>query len=79
MCISNTYKYTQQFFECQIHQETLTRYKQKEKDYLKNIDDLTPSDYCLYLTLKRVILYENEWIEWCDEALEYFSSLELDS
>ncbi|MDJ0578801.1 PadR family transcriptional regulator [Crocosphaera sp.] len=63
----------------QIHQETLTRYQQKEKDYLKNIDSLTPSDYCLYLTLKRGIIYENEWIEWCDEALEYFSSLKLDS
>ncbi|MCH2243893.1 MULTISPECIES: PadR family transcriptional regulator [Crocosphaera] len=59
----------------QVHKENLTRYQQKEKDYLKKIDSLTPSDYCLYLTLKRGIGFENQWIEWCDEALEYFNGL----
>nr|WP_231607086.1 hypothetical protein [Crocosphaera watsonii] len=39
------------------------------------MDSLTPSDYCLYLTLKRGIGFENQWIEWCDEALEYFNGL----
>ncbi len=61
----------------QIHQETLTRYQQKEKDYLGKNDSLTPSDYCLHLTLKRGIRFEEQWIEWCDVALEYFKSLSI--
>ena len=59
----------------QLHQETLIRYQQKEKDYLEQIDSLNPSDYCLYLTLKRGIRFENQWIEWCDEALDYFNNM----
>ncbi len=58
----------------QIHQETLTIYREKEKEFLENIDTLPPSDYCLYLTLKRGIRLENQWVEWCDEVLEYFNS-----
>ncbi|MDJ0508913.1 MAG: PadR family transcriptional regulator [Crocosphaera sp.] len=59
----------------QIHQQTLISYQQKEKDFLEKIDALNTSDYCLYLTLKRGIRFEQQWIEWCDEALDYFNSI----
>ncbi|MEL4897599.1 PadR family transcriptional regulator [Crocosphaera sp. Alani8] len=62
----------------QIHQENLNTYQQREKDFLENINNLSPSDYCRYLTLKRGIRYEYGWIEWCEEALEYFTNLKLE-
>ncbi len=58
-----------------IHQQTLTRYRQKEQDFLEKFETLSMVEHCIYLTLKRGIRYETQWIEWCDEALEYFDGL----
>ncbi len=59
----------------QIHQQTLAKYQEKEETFLNRVMPLPLSEMCLYLTLKRGIRYEIQWIEWCEEALQFFQSL----
>jgi DNA-binding PadR family transcriptional regulator len=51
-----------------LHQSQLDCYLEKEKMFL---DIKDPDEYLTfrYLTLRRGIRYESEWIDWCDEVL----------
>lgn len=55
----------------QIHTETLANYHQIEQQFFANGDRLSSEQTFPYLTLRRGIRYEIDWIEWCDEALGY--------
>ena len=41
-------------------------------------EELSATQKCVYLTLRRGIRYETEWVEWCKEAIAAFQS-EVDS
>ena len=56
----------------QIHAQQLARYREKEQKFLVDSENLSPANKCRYLTLRRGIRYEQEWIEWCEEALLVF-------
>ncbi len=60
----------------QIHEEQLTAYQQKQKEFFPDSEQLSLEDKCFYLTLRRGIRYESEWIEWCDEAIAVFQKNE---
>ncbi len=51
-----------------LHQAQLDCYLQKEQAFLK-IENPENSLKFRYLTLRRGIRYETEWIDWCDEVL----------
>ena len=59
----------------QLHRQKLTAYQEKEKKLFSRPETLSLSEKCRYLTLRRGIRYELEWIAWCEEALEVFQQL----
>ena len=58
----------------QIHTQQLAHYREKEQHFLANSETLSLADKCRHLTLRRGIRYEQEWIEWCEEALSVLST-----
>lgn len=54
----------------QVHQERLNDYREKEAEY-KAIPEPPRPEQFRYLTLRRGIRYEQDWISWCDEVLEF--------
>lgn len=53
----------------QVHVDKLSEYKDLEQRYFQNPPALLPKAKFQYLTLRRGILYETEWLAWCDEAI----------
>ena len=54
----------------QAHLEKLSIYKDLQQKYFQNPQQLPRVAKFQYLTLKRGIRYETQWLEWCDEAIE---------
>ncbi|MEL6163250.1 MAG: PadR family transcriptional regulator [Cyanobacteria bacterium J06641_2] len=54
----------------QIHTEKLSTYRKLEKEYFQNPRQLTQAAKFQYLTLRKGIRYEADWVEWCNEAIE---------
>ena len=52
----------------EIHQQRLAACLSKEQEML----DDSPVDKYMYLTLRRGIRYESEWVDWCKEAIAAF-------
>lgn len=58
------------FHRRQLHERILMRYREKEKLY-QTQENPTPQQQFRYLTLRRGIRYEQSWIDWCDEVMEF--------
>ena len=56
----------------QIHSEKLAAYKKEEPEMLSESSELSLDKKCIYLTLRRGIRYETEWVAWCEEAIAIF-------
>jgi len=54
----------------QLHSEKLATYKTIQQEYFQAPRQLPEVGLFPYLTLRRGIRHEQEWIDWCDEALE---------
>ena len=54
----------------EIHQKKLAACLEKEREMLQE----SSLDKYTYLTLRRGIRYESEWVEWCQEAIETINS-----
>ncbi|MDX2273169.1 MAG: PadR family transcriptional regulator [Cyanobacteriota bacterium] len=52
-----------------IHQNQLDHYRQVEQSFFANLRQVPLEHQFQYLTLKRGIRYEADWIAWCEEAL----------
>ena len=59
----------------QIHAEKLAAYKQTEREIRSS--PMSTEDKCMYLTLRRGIRYETQWVEWCEEAIAAFQSFSI--
>ena len=55
----------------QIHAEKLAACLASEQEMLE-LSPMSPRQQCIYLTLRRGIRYEREWVEWCEEAIAAF-------
>ncbi len=55
------------------HAEQLRQYREKEATCTRQ-DSLTIAEQFRYLTLRRGIRYEQEWIDWCDEVLAFLET-----
>ncbi|MEM8674312.1 MAG: PadR family transcriptional regulator [Cyanobacteria bacterium P01_G01_bin.67] len=56
----------------QIHSDNLAALKAQEQESFANESQLSLEKKCMYLTLRRGIRYETEWIAWCEEAIAMF-------
>ena len=54
----------------QLHQERLKTYQQIEQQFFHAPQSLSQPDKFRYLTLRKGIGYETDWIAWCNEAIE---------
>jgi DNA-binding PadR family transcriptional regulator len=59
----------------EIHLNQLNHYKQIEQEKMADLAKLSLEEKCKYLTLRRGIRLETEWVEWCQEAIAIFSSV----
>ena len=58
-----------------LHQIQLQHYQDKEVQ-LQNQQHLTDAEQFRYLTLRRGIRFEEDWIGWCDEVLDFLKTAE---
>jgi hypothetical protein len=54
----------------QIHIQKLKVYQDIEQQHFQNPQTLAPEYKFRYLTLRKGIGYETDWISWCEEAIE---------
>ena len=53
----------------QLHTQKLKTYQEIEQQYFPNPQTLSPQAKFRYLTLRKGIGYERDWIAWCNEAI----------
>lgn len=61
----------------QIHSANLAACKKMEQESFANQSELSLEQKCMYLTLRRGIRYESEWVAWCEEAIAMFEKIKL--
>ncbi|HEY9645955.1 MAG TPA: PadR family transcriptional regulator [Chroococcidiopsis sp.] len=61
----------------QLHQQRLAVYQAIAAKFFANPEQLPLARRFHYLTLRRGIRYEIDWIGWCDEAVECLKSADL--
>lgn len=59
----------------QRYQERLATYEHIATQFFPVPQALLPADLFRYLTLRRGIRHATEWIHWCDETLQFLSTL----
>jgi DNA-binding PadR family transcriptional regulator len=59
----------------QLHREKLMSYQNIEQQYFSDPTQLPTQDLFPYMTLRRGIRHEQEWIDWCAESLELIDNL----
>jgi len=57
----------------QAHLERLMVYQKIELQYFQDPHSLPLQEKFQYLTLRRGVGYETDWIAWCEEAIEFLS------
>lgn len=57
----------------EIHLNQLNHYKKIEQEKMADLGKLSLEEKCKYLTLRRGVRYETEWVEWCEEAIAMLS------
>lgn len=57
-----------------LHQDNLAAYLTAATEKFANPAQLSLEKKCMYITLRRGIRLENQWIEWCDEAIAILQS-----
>ncbi|MEO1430593.1 MAG: helix-turn-helix transcriptional regulator [Cyanobacteria bacterium J06632_19] len=58
------------------HIEKLSIYKELEQKYFQNLQQLSDTAKFQYLTLRKGIRYETQWVDWCNEAIELLNKNE---
>jgi DNA-binding PadR family transcriptional regulator len=57
----------------EAHLARLSEYRDLEQQYFQNPQKLPLQAKFQYLTLRRGISYEKDWVAWCDEAIQLLS------
>ena len=57
----------------QIHSQKLAGYQNTEREKYADLSKLSLAEKCRYLTFRRGIRYETQWVEWCEEAIALMS------
>lgn len=55
----------------QQHLEQLSVYRAIEQRHFQDLDTVSTNHKFHYLTLRHGIRYETEWLDWCDEVMQF--------
>lgn len=58
----------------QQHRQQLAVYQAIDQQYFQNLETASPEDQFHYLTLRHGIRYETEWLDWCDEVVQFLQA-----
>jgi len=58
----------------QRHVEQLSVYQAIEKQYFQDLSKTSTEGKFRYLTLRHGIRYETEWLNWCDEVVQFLQT-----
>jgi len=58
-----------------IHSQKLAGYQNTEKQKYSDPSKLSLTEKYRYLTFRRGIRYETQWVEWCEEAIAMMSNV----
>ncbi|MEO0374544.1 MAG: PadR family transcriptional regulator [Cyanobacteria bacterium P01_A01_bin.17] len=61
-----------------MHQAQLAMYREKQTAYLSQVEPPAEMQF-KYLTLKRGIAYEESWLAWCGDVLEFLDQYEREN
>ncbi len=61
----------------QIHEKRAIEMREKEQQEFLSKESLSPQQRLLYIVLQRGIAYEEDWIRWCDGAIEQITEMEF--
>ncbi|MFK0732859.1 MAG: PadR family transcriptional regulator [Gloeotrichia echinulata HAB0833] len=59
----------------QLHLEKLHQIQKLDQQFAQNLESLTAKDLYMHLIIRRAIRYQQDWVAWCDEALEAITAL----
>ncbi|MBE9038304.1 PadR family transcriptional regulator [aff. Roholtiella sp. LEGE 12411] len=59
----------------QLHLEKAHQIQKLDEQFAKNLESLAPKDLYMHLIIRRAIRYQQEWVAWCDEALQVITAL----
>ena len=54
----------------QLHFEMAQHVKQLDQHFSQRLDSLDLKDLYMHLVIRRGIRYQEEWVAWCDEAIQ---------
>lgn len=54
----------------QLHAEAVQQVKKLDEHFAKHLESLELKDLYMHLIIRRAIRYQEEWVAWCDEALQ---------
>ncbi|MDJ0796699.1 MAG: PadR family transcriptional regulator [Calothrix sp. MO_167.B12] len=57
------------------HMKKLAIYEGMAEKFAHHPEKLLPDELCKYMTLRRGIICEQEWIRWCEESIEILQNL----
>ena len=58
-----------------LHQTQLDIYLEIQEQYDADLGKLPLEEQCRYMTLRRGIRYEQSWVEWCDEVMDWLANI----
>lgn len=56
----------------QIHLQLLSERRALQQQRCQDLDKLPFAEQCFCFTLQRGVRFEAEWVDWCDEVLQFF-------
>ncbi|MEE3719440.1 PadR family transcriptional regulator [Tumidithrix elongata RA019] len=54
----------------QLHTDMAQQVKKLDEHFAKHLESLELKDLYMHLVIRRAIRYQEDWVAWCDEALE---------
>ena len=54
----------------QLHVEMVQHVKRLDEHFSQHLDSLNLKDLYMHLVIRRGIRYQEEWVAWCDEAIQ---------
>jgi DNA-binding PadR family transcriptional regulator len=58
----------------QLHLEKAHQIQKLDEQFAQNLESLAHKDLYMHLIIRRAIRYQQDWVAWCDEALQLITA-----